>query len=366
MAHDIEIPEKYGIRQSVGDSVGPGGISRALRNIPVMVGIARDMEELCPKAWLLNLTNPMTALTRAVLATTEVEAIGLCHEVTGVQFQLAMLLDCDMRAMELEVCGLNHFPLVTSLTIDGVDGLQLLAEKLEDLDGFGAETVTLPAMFGAHDASSSGGEWTKANLLGQHLVKLELFRRFGVLPAAGDRHLVEFFPNFLTEQSQWGQRWGVNLTTITDRELSQKHYIHELDVLLAEASIPRSRSGEMVAALIDSRLRDKARAFPLNLGNVGQAGDLPYDAVVESMCVVDALGVHPQSPVFAPTLLAEYLRRVSASQEIVVEAALVGDRQLVFEAMLADPLASTLDYDALWRMTNELIDATLQWLPQFT
>ena len=100
-----------------------------------------------------------------------------------------MLLDCDMRAMELEVCGVNHLPLITSLTIDGIDGLRLLREKLADLDAFGAETLTLPAMFGAHEASSSGGEWTKRALLGEHLVKLELFRRFGVLAAAGDVHL---------------------------------------------------------------------------------------------------------------------------------------------------------------------------------
>ena len=365
MAVDIEVPEKYGIRQSVGDSVGPGGINRALRNIPVLVSIARDMQDLCPQAWLLNLTNPMTTLTRSVLATTDIEAIGLCHEVTGVQFQLSMLLDCDMRAMELEVCGVNHLPLITSLTIDGIDGLRLLREKLEDLDAFGAETLTLPAMFGAHEASSSGGEWTKHALLGEHLVKLELFRRFGVLAAAGDRHLVEFFPNFLTESSQWGQRWGVELTTIAERERWQNQYIKELDDLMIAPDIPKVPSGEMVAAIIDSRIRDKARTFPLNIANVGQVADLPADVVVESMCVVDGGGLRPQAPVFAPALLAEYLRRVSASQEIVVEAALTGDRQLVFEAMLADPLASTLDYDALWQMTNELIDATVQWLPQF-
>lgn len=365
MAVDIEVPEKYGLRQSVGDSVGPGGINRALRNIPVMVGIARDMEELCPDAWLLNLTNPMTTLTRSVLAATEIEAVGLCHEVTGVQFQLSMLLGCDFREMQLDVCGVNHLPLITSLHIGGVDGLELLADKLEDLDGFGEETLSLPNMFGAHEIASSGGEWTKAGLLDQHRVKLELFRRFGVLPAAGDRHLVEFFPNFLTETSGWGERWGVDLTTIATREESQRGYVHELDELLVASEIPRTPSGEMVAALIDSRVRDKAREFPLNVGNVGQVGDLPYDAVVESMCDVDGRGVHPRGEVFAPPLLAEYLRRISASQEMVVEAALSGDRQLVFEAMLADPLASTLDYDALWGMTNELIDATMQWLPQF-
>lgn len=368
MAFDIAIPEKYGIKQSVGDSVGPGGINRALRNIPIMVGIARDMEEICPSAWLLNLTNPMTTLTRSVLATTEIEAIGLCHEVTGAQFQLSLLLDCNMRAMEFDVCGVNHLPLITALHIkqdDGthIDGLALLADKLEDPEAFGVETVQLPSMFGGHEASTAGGSFTKQSLLNEHRVKLELFERFGAFPAAGDRHLVEFFPGFLTEASGWGERWGVKLTSMADRQLWQDRYVAELDAYLVMPEIPIAPSGEMVAAIIDSRLRNKARLYPLNIANVGQCPDLPNDVVVEAMCTVDADGVHPDAPVYAPPLLGEYLRRVSASQELVVEAALSGDRQLAFEAMLADPLASRIDYDALWLMTNEMIDATAPWLP---
>ena len=365
MAHDIEIPKRYGIFQSVGDSVGPGGVNRALRNIPVMVSIARDMEELCPAAWLLNLTNPMTALTRSVHETSELTAIGLCHEVTGVQFQLSMLLGCEMRAMDIEVCGVNHLPLITALTINGEDGLAQLADKLRDIEQFGAETLHLPEFLGGHEASTAGGEWTKANLLDEHRVKLELFQRFGVLPAAGDRHLVEFFPNFLTEQSGYGKRWGVELTTIEDREQWQVHYIAELERMMARAELPREPSGEMVAAIIDSHLRGKPRTFPLNIANSGQVADLAYDVVVESMCIVDGDGIRARDETFAPPMLAEYLRHISASQELTVEAALTGDRQMVFDAMLTDPLASTLDYDRLWMMTNEMIDATLEWLPQF-
>ena len=101
MRHDLEIPERYGIRQSVGDTVGPGGISRALRNVPVLVGIARDMQEICPDAWLLNLTNPMTALCRAVTRETPIKTIGLCHELTMTRFTLSLLLDADFRAIDL-------------------------------------------------------------------------------------------------------------------------------------------------------------------------------------------------------------------------------------------------------------------------
>ena len=121
------MPERHGIKQSVGDTVGPGGISRALRNIPVMVGIARDMEEVCPDAWLLNITNPMTTLCRAVTRETEIATVGLCHEVTMAQFTLSQLLDADFRAFDLTVTGVNHLPVVTAMKVGGDDGFELPA-----------------------------------------------------------------------------------------------------------------------------------------------------------------------------------------------------------------------------------------------
>lgn len=364
MARDIEIPERYGIKQSVGDSVGPGGINRALRNIPVLVGIARDMEELASEAWMLNLTNPMTTLTRSVRKATGVYAVGLCHEVTGTEFQLSLLLDCDMCALEADVCGVNHLPIVTALRVDGTDRLPELRERLDDPDSFGAEPFTLPASIG-HEAVSFGGEFTKQGILDQHRVKLEMLRRFGALPAAGDRHVVEFFPNFLTESTGWGKRWNVKLTSMHDRRAWLGHYMSEFEKMLAAETVSDAPSGEMVAPIIDSRLRDRPRRLPLNIPNAGQCPDLPAGVVVESMCRVDASGVHGTEPVSAPRVLGEYLRRVSQSQELTVEAALTGSRELAFEAMLADPLASRVDYDALWTMTNEMIDATSRWLPQF-
>ena len=115
MRHDLEIPERHGIKQSVGDTVGPGGVMRALRNIPVLVGIARDMEELCPDAWMLNITNPMTTLCRAVTRETTIKTVGLCHEITGAQFALSLLLDVDFLGFDFEVVGVNHLPIITAL-----------------------------------------------------------------------------------------------------------------------------------------------------------------------------------------------------------------------------------------------------------
>lgn len=364
MRHDLEIPDRYGIRQSVGDSVGPGGITRALRNVPVLVGIARDMEGVCPDAWLLNLTNPMTALCRAITRETPIKTIGLCHELTMTRFTLSMLLDADFRSLDLQITGVNHLPVISSFEIDGRDGFEALRELVADPKR-AAEPLAfdLPDDFGV--PTGPGGQWTRGDLLAHNQLKLELFDRFGVLPAAGDRHLAEFFPGFLTEQSGWGERWGVNITTIEDREKSQAGHIADLEELIAAPEVSMMPSGELVAPLIDSMLRDRPRDFPLNIPNAGQCPDLPESVVVESVCTADGNGVRGRDRAVCPPGLAEHLRRVSASQELTVEAALTGSRETVFEAMLADPLASRIDWDQLQAMTDELLDATAAWLPQF-
>jgi alpha-galactosidase len=196
-------------------------------------------------------------------------------------------------------------------------------------------------------------------------VKFELFARFGVLPGAGDRHLVEFFPGFLTEESGRGERWGVGLTTIEHREMGQAFHIQTFEKMLTADEFTTMPSGEMVAPVIQCRETDTAGWFPLNLPNAGQVADLPRDVTVESMCVADGSGVRGRDQVHLPPAMAECLRRVSASQELTVEAAVTGDREAVFEAMLLDPLGGRIDYDRVAAMADEMLDATGDWLPQF-
>jgi alpha-galactosidase/6-phospho-beta-glucosidase family protein len=366
MALDIAIPERYGIKQSVGDTVGPGGIVRSLRNIPVMVDIARDMEQVCPDAWMLNLTNPMTTLTRSVLRETSINAVGLCHEVTLATFVLSLLLECDMRKMKLEIGGVNHLPIITKCDVEGKDGLAMLADLLEHEDDVRREPLAFNfAEMMGHEAVSEGGDWTKAQLLDLNQVKFDIFRRTGALPGAGDRHLVEFFSGFLTEESRWGLDWGVELTDMAGRERWQVRHIADFEATLAASEISRMPSGEMVAGLIDSRLNDKPRDYPVNIANTGQCPDLPDDVVVESMCTVDASGVRGRDRAVLPPVLADTVRRVSLSQELTVEAAVTGDRDRVVDAMMIDPLAGRIDYRKLQRMADEMITATSKWLPQF-
>ncbi len=366
MRQDLEVPARYGIRQSVGDTVGPGGINRALRNIPVLLGIARDMEQLCPDAWLLNLTNPMTTLCRAVTKETSVKTVGLCHEVTITHFLLSLLLDADFLDMDLEISGVNHLPVITGIRASGRDGMADLQELVAHADERADEPLAmdLPEELGI-DKVSKGDRWTKGDIMAFWPVKLELFGLSGGLPAAGDRHLVEFFPGFLTEDSGWGKRWGVHLTTIEDRERSQSSYVREFEEMLSSGEVSEWPSGELVASVIDSLRTGTPRSLPLNIPNRGQCPDLPPDTVVESICVTDAEGVRGRDRARVPGLLAEQLRRVSASQELAVEASLTGSRAKVLEAMIEDPLAGRIDLDRLSEMADELLASTSAWLPQF-
>ncbi len=276
---------------------------------------------------------------------------------------LASLLGADARELDLTVTGVNHFPVVTALRVDGRDALAELRDLAEHADERADEPLPIDLPEDLDPALRA--QLTIGSVMQSHRIKFELLRRFGALPAAGDRHLAEFLPGFLTEESGWGSEWGVHLTTIADRERSQGDYVAALDALLAADELPTAQSGEIVAPLIACFLTGEHGEFPMNLPNVGQCPDLPDDVVVESVGVADGSGVRGRDHALAPPFLAEVLRRVAASQELTVEAALTGSRETAFEAMLADPLAGRTDYETVARMTDELIDATKPWLPQF-
>jgi alpha-galactosidase len=366
MVHDIEIPGRYGIRQSVGDTVGPGGISRSLRNVPVLLRLAREMEEVCPDAWLLNLTNPMTTLCRTVTRETGIRTAGLCHELTIAHFYLSLLLDVPFFDIGMTVTGVNHLPVITTVDAGGHDGLAQLADLLESPDRLSEPLPDWVPEALDQKPHPDGKPWAKADLLDMNRLKIELFERTGALPGAGDRHVAEFFPGFLTAASSYGKRWGIELTSISEREAWERRYLAELEARMARDEISEMPSGEMVHTVIRCLLTGDKAHLPLNIPNAGQCPDLPPDVVVESICIVDGQGIRGRDAVVAPPLLAEQLRRVSASQELTITAALRGSREAVLEAMLLDPLAGRLDYDQVAQMTGELIDATREWLPQFS
>jgi alpha-galactosidase len=341
MAHDLSVPARYGIRQSVGDSVGPGGISRSLRNIPVLLDIARDMERLCPDAWLLNITNPMTCLTRSVARETSMKVVGLCHEVGILSWFIAIACGVPAESLEFAITGVNHLPWITELSVDGAPGFEAVRRAI---------------------AERPDANWFAE----EHALKLALLDRCGALPGAGDRHVAEFFPWVLTKASDWGGKWGIHLTTIAEREHEEERYRQAmLDVVDEGKAAPMWPSGEMVAPVIDSLVTGAPRVLPLNLPNAGQAPYLPRDVVVETMCVVDGDGIRGRDEIVPPAMCAAWIRRHVDVQELTVEAAITGDRGAVHEAMALDPLCGRIDLAAIDAMADELLAATAAWLPQF-
>jgi alpha-galactosidase len=387
MRHDIEIPARYGVRQTVGDSVGPGGISRALRSVPVILEVARAMERRCPEALLINVSNPLTALCRAVTRETSIATVGLCAEIVGLKFVLSLLFDTNFASIEPVVAGVNHLPLVTSLRVGDHDGFAMLRTALaqangrDDRDGDGDGSGAGRAE-GAVDLSGplwmdppgpmhykmSDPErgWTKADILANNKVKFELFRRFGVLPGSSDTHVVEFFPGFVTAASDYGRDWGVHHYGMHGHQADKADDDAEMAELLAAEIIPKWPSGEFVASLLEGLVTGEERAIPGNIPNTGQVENLPDDVVVECMVVAGADGVRAQDRALVPSFLGEHLRRVVTSQELTLDAALSGDRTKVLEAMFADPMAGALPFEHVVAMTDELLAATSPWLAQFS
>lgn len=355
MEHDIAVPLKYGIYQPVGDTVGPGGLMRALRNIPVVVDIARDIEKYAkPGCWLLNYTNPMTTICRAVTRETSVPTIGLCHELFGTLGMLQGIFGVDdwHRDITVKVGGINHLPWIVEMDVKGQDGFALLRKVLEKPTEV-HQVEGLKLSIDTHKLDRSR-------------VKFELFKVFGCLPAAGDRHLVEFFPYFCTEKTNAAADFGVALTTVKERrEVWRAGAIENCKKMLSgETEISLERSGETASRIIAALSGGEPMIDVVNIPNVGQIDNLPRDAVVECMGTIDGTGVHGIAIGELPPGIAANVVRHVYNQEMTVEAALTGDRNLALQVLYNDPLLRD-DWRIAPKMLDEMIELTKEYLPQF-
>jgi alpha-galactosidase len=358
MSIDLDVPAAHGITQTVGDTVGPGGINRALRNVPVLVGIAKGMEEHCPDAWLLNITNPMTCLTRAVCRETRIKTVGLCHEVGNFCMDLAIACGRPFEAVSASVTGVNHFPVLTSLQVDGRDGFDVLRDLVEEVGGL--ESLR------PEPGRSEAEKFSKRDFAERHVFKLTLLDRWGTFPAAGDRHIAEFVSFALTPESEWGAQYNIGLSPISKREQHQAEYVADVEAWLAGTKdLQTWQSGELPSPIIEAMLTGDPFEAPVNIPNAGQAPELPRDAVLESMCVIDGDGIRGRDVSVLPPPYHEIVRRHVATQELTVEAALTGDRRLAAEAFALDPLAGRGDLHDMEAMVDGLLAGTAEWLPQF-
>ena len=356
MEHDIEIPKKYGIYQPVGDSTGPGGISRTLRNVPVVTDIAKRMEKLCPDAWLLNLTNPMDQIVRAIQKTSRIKIIGLCHEFNSFMSTLESLLGFENweRDASATIVGINHFAWVTELKIKDQDGLQMLRERIDSPD--------MPLETGG------GNDVNPSHSLSGNQVKFSLFKTYGAVPYPGDRHVAEFFPYFLSEKTCHGAAFGVSLTSIEDRRKWVDHFKQRIAEWTGDApdALPLKPSNESLAPILAALISNgPATVQPATLPNVGQVANLPLESSVETLATFWNGMVSPHASGSIPAPIHALVHKHCLVQDLTVEAALEGDRTKALQALQADPLNNNNDIREISAMLDELLQANAQWLPQF-
>jgi alpha-galactosidase/6-phospho-beta-glucosidase family protein len=358
MGAEIAAAERAGMWFPVGDTAGAPGLIRGLRAATIYEGLARAVAAECPKAWVINYTNPMTVCTRAL---TRVEpalkAFGCCHEVFGTQARLAeiaaSMLDLDQAParseIEVNVLGVNHFTLVDRASYRGEDLLALLPAYIEGVDGLRPR---------AREEVLATGDWFQDLCR----VKWSLFTRWAILPAAGDRHLVEFLPGF-TRSPEELFGWGVVRTPVSFRiaRWSEAPLVAE-ETVAGRRPFSFDASGEEGVAQMRALLGLGDLVTNVNVENRGQMGGLPAGAVVETNARFARDRIEPLAAGSLPPGPAEIVARHAANQEAIVEAALSKDRDLAFSAFYNDP-ANSLPLDESWALFKEMLSYSAPWLP---
>jgi galacturan 1,4-alpha-galacturonidase len=352
---DLVVPARHGILQTVGDTTGPGGLLRALRAVPVMMDYGRLIMETCPEAWVINYTNPMTLCTAALHAGGPgIRAHGCCHEVFSTLSRIADIVAAaegvakpSRHEIELEFAGVNHFTLATGAKWRGRDVMPLIAAQAAAMDP-------------ERDRSAAALERRSKELWFDcdGAVAYDFLRRFGVLGSAGDRHLAEFVPWYLAEESSILAK-GVPPTPYEWRVKSWAVPRPTVAEISAKALEP---SGEEGVAQMKALLGLGAITTNLNLPNRGQWPQAPRGAVVETNALLDLGRVEPLIAPDLPPAAAALESRVIAEQALVLEAARTRDKALALEALLLDPLVHLSPAKAE-AMLDEMLKADAPWLP---
>lgn len=358
MEVDVHMPERLGIYQSVGDTSGPGGMIRAMRTIPVYVEFAKAIRKYCPDAWVINYTNPMTLCVKTLYTVfPQIKAFGCCHEVLGTQRVLAGIMaeklgveKIDWRDILVNVLGINHFTWFDHASYKGYDLFPIYEEYIDKhFDE------------GYYEADAN---WMNASFCSLHRVKFDLFRRYGLIAAAGDRHLVEFLPgNEYLKNPETVESWDFGLTTVDWRKNDMKNRLERSARLISgEDAIKLEPTGEEGVQLIKAICGLQQTISNVNIPNTNkQIANLPASAVVET----NALFARDQIRPLVAGALPENIHKLTMphveNHERIMIAGLTQDRDLVVEAFLNDPLI--LGYGRsrieIEKLADDMLAATL-------
>ncbi|MFH1612242.1 MAG: hypothetical protein ABIB46_00675 [bacterium] len=347
MKNDLEIPEKYGIYQTVGDSVGPGGWSRTWRNVPVFKAMAEKIEKYSPKAFVLNYTNPMYSLTSIFYKTSNLRTVGLCHGLFETYDIFEKILKVKVNDIKVNFAGINHFFWILDFCVKGESGYPLLEKKLENKK--------------IYKEISSGQE----DLMGFHsgsYLFYELYKIYGYLTYAADRHTCEFFPNYLTGNEKKLEDFRLVKTSIKDREKKLEASKKTVKNIIEGKESLGTRSRETAIDIMKAIILDTNFIDIVNLPNKGQISNLPNGAIVETLGNVNALGFTPLVTGALPPTILSLIEPHILCQELLIEASLKRDKKLAIDALYMDPLCSYLSHCKIKEMGELLLKANEKYV----
>lgn len=335
MQSDVHLPEEYGIYQAVGDTVGPGGLVRSLRTIPMFVTIAEAIRDYSPKAWVINYTNPMTVCVRTLYEVfPEIKAFGCCHEVFGTQKLLALALkeimgieNVKRQEIHTNVLGINHFTWIDKASYEGIDLFPIYQEFVDKYHTTG------------YYNEKADKNWMNSSFESAERIKMDLFRNYGLIAAAGDRHLAEFMPGWYLKDPETVKEWMFGLTSVDWRKNDLAERLAKSERLAAkQEEVELKDSGEEGIMLIKALLGLGDMISNVNLPNRGQVANLPLGAVVETNALFGRDTVNPVIAGSLPEDILQLVIRHVVNQEGIIKAARKKDKRLAYRVFMNDPL----------------------------
>lgn len=362
MESDVHTPERLGIYQSVGDTAGPGGMIRALRTIPMFLEIAEAIKKYSPNAWVINYTNPMTLCVKTLYHTfPAIKAFGCCHEVFGTQEVLKGILkkegyvneDIDRHDIQVNVLGINHFTWLDYASYKGMDLFPVYRKYIDENFDKGWATET--------------EHWANKSFACLHRVKFDLFNKYGLIAAAGDRHLAEFMPgDMYLKDPETVDSWDFGLTTVKWRKDDLQNRLERSRKLVSkEETVELKPTGEEGILLIKALCGLERVISNVNIPNSSlQVSNLPREAVVETNAIFERDAIRPVAVGNIPENILELIKPHVENHERILKAALTCDKGLVKEAFKNDPLvrgrASDEEID---KLVEDMINNTIKYLP---
>ncbi len=336
---DFEVPKKYGLRQTIGDTLGIGGIFRGLRTIPVMLDFAKDMEEVCPNAWLLNYTNPMSILTGAMLRATKIKTVGLCHSVQVCVPHLLRGLEMDTQNVQWKIAGINHMAWLLEITQNGKDLYPEIKKR----------ALERPT---PHD----------------DMVRYEIMKQFGYYVTESSEHNAEYMPYFIkSKYPELIEKFNIPLDEYPRRCVEQINGWKKMkEELVHNANLEHQRTHEYASYIMEAMETDVPYKIGGNVMNTGLIPNLPKEACVEVPCLVDRSGITPCYVGNLPPQLAALNRTNINVQLLTIEAALTLKKEHIYHAAMLDPhTSSELSIDDIKSLCDDLIEAHGNWLPSY-